>query len=339
MPYNKKPVKLIAPIVSKKAIAEVRFGRITFIVDGKTFTTAASDFGAYQDGDKLIVLYYVEKNGEITIKKVTQETKREYELINDVIFPADIKEAFDVAQSYLEKYGFVSALLVGPSGCGKTTYPRAWASVQDMKFYEVHMALMGERQDMMGTAFAENGTTGFRWSNFINAFAEGDHIILLDEINRADPESLNPVMSMSDFRHAIEFDNQFVQSGPNTALFATANIGWQFTGTMRLDAAIENRFDIVIPVNFLTPDVEAQYMVDFFGLSDSDAGSIARVMATLRSSEILKEIAIDLSTRRALSLAKLCQVSDLQRAFKHGLINRVPEDATIETINAVRQVV
>lgn len=338
MSYNKKPVK-IAPIVSKKAKAEVRNGLITFNVDGKAYTGPAEDWGAFQDGDTLIILYHIEKNGEVVIKAVELESRKDYELIGDVVFPADIKDAFVAAQELLNEFGFVFVSMVGPSGCGKTTYPRAWAAYQNMKFYETHMALKGERQDILGEAFAENGTTGFRWSNFINAYAEGDHVIVMDEINRADPESLNPIMSMTDFRRSIEYGNQAIQCGPNNMLVATSNVGWQFTGTLRLDAAIENRPDIVIKVDFLPADVEAQYMMDFFGLSTTDAESIARVMTTLRSSEILKEVAIDLSTRRAFSLAKICKVTDLQRAFKHGLISRVPDDALMETINAIRQVV
>jgi nitric oxide reductase NorQ protein len=206
----------------------------------------------------------------------------------------DIDKTFvvsDIAKTLLEAVLKIpngkirNVLLTGPAGCGKTDLARYTSAIGRAPFFEFNLVLYREPIDIFGEKGVANGQTFFAPSEFVRAIETPGAVILLDEVNRATPPVWNALMPLLDHRKEVHVEGlqRIVRVADNVTFIGTANIGAQFTGTYRLDEALESRFPYHLEVNYLTRKEESKLLSDRCGIKTADANALATVAETIRA--------------------------------------------------------
>lgn len=200
-------------------------------------------------------------------------------------------------------------MLVGPHGCGKTETAVQFAARTGKPLLIMDCAHTREGYLWWGRMHVSNGTTFFKPSEFFNAVEAGNHVILLDELNRVDSTILSPLMPLLDDRrktHVPDTDH-VLKVGPGTVFFATMNEGSQYTGTSALDAAIQDRFSYRIEVTYLEKSEEVRVLVDRTGIDRVAATKLVELAQTVRKKAIGYGATLSntISTRQLIATAGL----------------------------------
>ena len=207
-------------------------------------------------------------------------------------------------------------LIKGWQGCGKTesAYCLAEAMGKPFEFFN-----LGASQDSQGF-FCGNphkhrdGYTYFKPSRFAEAIQKPGNIILLDEINRANEEGWNILMSVLDpSQRYLTFDasekTELIKVADGVTFILTANIGVSFTGTRMLDLALLDRMK-EITIKPLSSVGEKRVLKHRFpDLSDEIINALADIAAKTRI-EVEKEnseLTNIISTRLNIAAAEMIE--------------------------------
>lgn len=219
----------------------------------------------------------------------------------------------------------VRVLMVGPSGYGKTTLPQKYAAARGMGYFRMNCASVRDPEEWFGYREARDGTTEFVPSEFIKRVVAGNCVVVLDEFNRLEQWLSNTLYPLLDDDAATTINNQVFRVGPNVLFVMTINLGFQFTGTFTLDAALTNRVDMFCEVGPLPPAIEARVLVSNDGVSEADAAVIVEVAGLIR-----KIGGVECSTRTTRQVARLVVAgSTVRAAFQHAVVMRCRADANL----------
>lgn len=205
-----------------------------------------------------------------------------------------------------------NVLATGSPGCGKTSLGIQMAALHKRPVLMMDCQNIREPRDWFGHKTAEAGTVFWRDARFVEAVEKGNHVIILDEINRTAPHvnnTLHPLLDERRFTYVEERRN-VVKVGKGTVFFATMNIGLNFTGTAAFDDALEDRFTRRIEVQYLTVADEVEVIRKRTGLNKADAKRIVEVGDAIRK----KAVGFGGSLTRSVSTRRLV---DAARDFKH----------------------
>lgn len=142
-------------------------------------------------------------------------------------------------------------MFTGPSGCGKTMGVMEVRKALKRPFHYMNLgSTQDPRTTLIGTREAEDGTTYFKPSPFVNVIQNPNSMILLDEISRAHPEAWNILLTVLDPKQRylqIDEDTETdkIPVADGVCFMSTANIGTDYTSTRQMDRALEERFTII----------------------------------------------------------------------------------------------
>jgi MoxR-like ATPase len=200
-------------------------------------------------------------------------------------------------------------MLIGPHGCGKSETVQQYAALRNLKFYETNCSLYREPRDFFGFKGAANGNTYMRKANLIKALQTENTVVLLDEINRVvSPSISNSLLSLLDDRRYAYFDEiGEINVAKGVTVFATKNLGLQYTGTVPSDRSLSDRFQITLEVTYLPPEKEVDVLVVRTGIDKENAELLVKFASTVRdkASELGSALRETISTRTLLGCAKL----------------------------------
>jgi nitric oxide reductase NorQ protein len=203
----------------------------------------------------------------------------------------------------------MNTLLVGPQGCGKTSVAYEFAAKAGLPLLKMNCPLVREPRDWFGAKRVENGSIVWDKALFAEAVKHGNVVIVLDELTRATPNVLNSLLPLLDHTRTsyIEEAKENLVVGPNTFFFATANIGQQFSGTYKLDAALQDRFGAIVECSFLGTEDETQLLVKRTGIEEEIANRLVRIANLVRNENqsTTGRLTETISTRVLLDLATL----------------------------------
>lgn len=197
--------------------------------------------------------------------------------------------------------------LVGPHGCGKTELAIQFAGRLGLPLLIMDCANLREARDWFGYKTAKDGTVYWHESQFVRAVAAGNHVILLDELNRANPHLLNTLMPLLDARRFtyLEEKGDKIAVGPGTVFFASMNEGAGYTGTSALDRAIRDRFPRIIEMTYLGESDEINLLVRRVGVSEDIATRLVQMANKIRqdATGMSATLTESMSTRQLLAAA------------------------------------
>lgn len=248
-------------------------------------------------------------------------------------FEPEHKEAFSLANAMLKdnpKHAR-KIMMVGFSGCGKTTTAERFAKLSGRKYFRMNCGALLDVHEWFGQKIATEGSTSFVKSAFINAVEDGNAVIVMDEINRLPSFIGNSVLPLLDDSQSTTIEDQTFKVGPNVLFVGTMNLGFQYSGTFELDAALANRFDLFCSVGFLPMTSEVEVITSRYPkVRRDDALLIVKVATKVRDSKL----PIEFSTRTSLQIASLVSAgASVRTALQHAFIIRCP----VEDGNNIRK--
>jgi MoxR-like ATPase len=203
-------------------------------------------------------------------------------------------------------------LITGPSGAGKTEgAAHAVERVNEahglaLRLFRMDCATVTDPQKWFGRREVDAAGTRYEKSDFILAVERGD-VVLLDELTRLHPSIHNGVMSLLDGSNSVHLSdlNVTVERHPETVFIATANIGVQYGGTHRLDAAMRERFPYSIERGFPPADIEPAILASRSGCDLDGAVNLVKVATESRKLHANGDLRTPVSTRTLVYAALL----------------------------------
>lgn len=220
----------------------------------------------------------------------------------------------------------VKILAFGESGYGKTTLAQHIAHISNMDCFRMNCATVRDPEEWFGQRSAKDGTTFFEKSTFIQKVEAGNCVVILDEFNRMEPWVGNSLYPMMDDDAHTTIMNEVVRVGPNVIFFATVNLGFEYSGTFSMDAAMSNRFNFFVEVGEYDQSVEAMIVMKRFpGIKSTRI--VSQIVETARAIRRLKLIGCTLRTIIQVSEAVEAGMS-VRKAWQHVFVYRCPQDGS-----------
>ena len=170
----------------------------------------------------------------------------------------------------------------------------------------------------------------------IKAMREG-HILYIDEINMAKPETLPILNGVLDYRRQLTnpFTGEIIKAAPGFNVIAAINEG--YVGTLPMNEALKNRF-IVIQVDYIGGDILKDVIKQQSQLQDDDIiKKIIKFNEDLRTMSKQGQISEEAASIRALiDLSDLITVMPIERAIKRTIIDKLEDEREQQAIrNAI----
>lgn len=201
-------------------------------------------------------------------------------------------------------------ILTGPTGTGKTEVIEYVARKTEKGFEEIDMAgMLDPVSGLIGTHRIENGESAFDYARFTQV-VKTDSIVLLDELSRPTAQTNNILFPALDRRRYVPVEiasskgERRIHLHEDCVIFATANLGVEYTGTHRMDKALMDRFT---PVEFtyLPEDIETDLLELREKTERNRAIEVVGIANQIRELYLKGELSNSVSTRHTLKAAKL----------------------------------
>lgn len=178
-------------------------------------------------------------------------------------------------------------MLVGPSGSGKTVAAVDYAKRKGRELVEIQCTAQLTVDDLKGY---KSITTGEYFASLLRDAVENGKIVLLDEIDSANPNTLLALNGLK--KDTYQFEDKKIAVHPEFRLIATANTleySEEYNGRQPLDKATRSRFKII---NYDMEDYELAMRYGFkyikqvdLTVSGQTPRDIERIVRGIRISE------------------------------------------------------
>lgn len=197
----------------------------------------------------------------------------------------------------------VNVLISGRQGCGKSSLVRQYAAVFQQPFATFQVGILSEPGQLFGEYALESGETRYKEFLFPQAIRTPRCVVHLEEINRPEhPKALNMLFSiLSDDRQVWMDELGLLKVANEVVFFATLNEGEEFVGTELLDAALRDRFYLIL-LDYLPNEVEKEVLIKKTGVTPEQASDIMTAVNALRTNPDLRTGA---STRTTLMIGEM----------------------------------
>lgn len=197
----------------------------------------------------------------------------------------------------------INVLISGRQGCGKSSLVRQYAAVFQQPFATFQVGILSEPGQLFGEYALECGETKYKQFLFPQAIQSPRCVVHLEEINRPEhPKALNMLFSiLSDDRQVWMDELGLLKVADEVVFFATLNEGDEFVGTELLDAALRDRFYLIL-LDYLPNEVEKEVLIKKTGVTPEQANDIMAAINALRTNPELRTGA---STRTTLMIGEM----------------------------------
>lgn len=240
------------------------------------------------------------------------------------------RKVFATAYRLLQRlpYKPVKLMMTGDSGFGKTTTVESFAHFVGLDFLRVNCGSMRDVTDWFGQIWVDNdnGVSVMRHisSEFADYLRRGNCVICLDEFNRVEANLHNSLFPLLDDSAKTTVNKLEFTVGPNVVFVGTVNLGYQHTGISEMDAAIMNRFDMILEVDALPFYTERDVLVRQTGIDTENAQLIVKIATALRENRVGS-----CSTRSTISIARMVASGlSIFDAFDTNVVRRIQPDNT-----------
>lgn len=227
-------------------------------------------------------------------------------------------------------------LLKGPSGSGKTKIAESISFEFNQPMHSINCSVDLDAEALIGykTLVQQNGNTEIEFVEgpVVKAMKKG-HILYIDEINMAKPETLPILHSVLDHRRMLTnpFTGEVIVAHEDFTVIAAINEG--YIGTSPLNEALKNRF-----ISFLIPYLSGLPLKDLF-VREFPTASLTLITSMLNLSEdifiqakngLLSEEAA--SIRSLLDATELAQYMDPKRAIQYAIAEKMEDETEKDLI-------
>jgi nitric oxide reductase NorQ protein len=220
--------------------------------------------------------------------------------------------------------------LVGHQGCGKTSMAIQFAAKTKRPCVIIDCMTLREGLSLFGNKTVDKD--GLKWVNslFVNAIRIPRMVIVMDEINRLSPMTMNTLLPLLDSRGETYLDEskEEIKVAAGVTIFSTCNEGSQFTGTDQMDSALCDRFCDLIPINYLSEPDESLLLQRKHGLDKVRSDKLALVAKTVRAKFLASEVYTKSISTRLLENAakKLAKIGAC--SLEYSLVSHFVDDGS-----------
>jgi nitric oxide reductase NorQ protein len=223
-----------------------------------------------------------------------------------------------------------NVLLKGPTGAGKTKLAETLSNLFHQPMHSINCSVDLDAEALLGfkTLNQQNGKPEIEFISgpVINAMTSG-HLLYIDEINMAKPETLPILNGVLDYRKMITnpFTGEVIRAKSSFGVIAAINEG--YVGTVPLNEALKNRF-VVIDVPYIQGDVLKGVLVEQTQLKDE---RLINAFVTL-SSDLITQVRSGQISEEAASIRALIDTCDLAvfmppvRAIQRGIVDKLEDE-------------
>ena len=224
-----------------------------------------------------------------------------------------------------------NVLLKGPSGSGKTKLAESISSFFGQPMHSINCSVDLDAEALLGfkTLIQENGHTviDFVEGPVIQAMRYG-HILYIDEINMAKPETLPILHSALDHRRMMTnpYTGEVLKAHKDFTVIAAINEG--YVGTSPLNEALKNRF-ISFSIPYLTGDQLKALFEREYPLASSE---LVQIMLNL-AEDTFVQVQNGLLSEEAASIRSLLDATDLAqyisplRAIRYAIAEKLEDES------------
>lgn len=230
-------------------------------------------------------------------------------------------------------------LLKGPTGSGKTKLSDTLSSMLSQPMHSINCSVDLDAEALLGykTIAEKDGKSVIEFIEgpVIQAMKKG-HLLYIDEINMAKPETLPILNGVLDYRRSITnpFTGEVIKAEPSFSVIAAINEG--YVGTVPMNEALKNRF-VVVDVPYIEGDtlkavIAAQSSLTDPKVVDRFVQLASDLMVQVRNGQVSEEAA---SIRALLDACDLAVHLPAKRAIRRGIIDKLEDErekAAIENI-------
>ncbi len=223
-----------------------------------------------------------------------------------------------------------NVLLKGPTGSGKTKLAETLSSIFYQPMHSINCSVDLDAEALLGFKTIHNvdgkASIEFVPGPVIKSMKQG-HLLYIDEINMAKPETLPILNGVLDYRKTITnpFTGEVVKAEQDFGVIAAINEG--YVGTVPLNEALKNRF-VVVDVPYVQGDILLQVLNSQSRLNDE---KLLKKFVTL-SSDLIALVENGNLSEEAASVRALLDTCDLSvylppiRAIKRGIVEKLEDD-------------
>ncbi|MBM7647732.1 MoxR-like ATPase [Bacillus ectoiniformans] len=223
-----------------------------------------------------------------------------------------------------------NVLLKGPTGSGKTKLAETLSSIFNQPMHSINCSVDLDAEAMLGykTISEQNGKNVIEFipGPVMKAMKSG-HLLYIDEINMAKPETLPILNGVLDYRRMITnpFTGEVVKAESSFGTIAAINEG--YVGTVPLNEALKNRF-VVIEVPYISGNALMEVLAEQSLLTDK------KVMERFvqLSHDLITQVRNGQISEEAGSIRALIDTCDLavhmpaKRAIQRAIIDKLEDE-------------
>ncbi|PJW13895.1 hypothetical protein CV945_11660 [Geobacillus sp. Manikaran-105] len=223
-----------------------------------------------------------------------------------------------------------NVLLKGPTGSGKTRLAETLSALFGQPMHSINCSVDLDAEALLGfkTIVHRDGQAVIEYvpGPVIRAMEKG-HLLYIDEINMAKPETLPILNSVLDYRRRLTnpLTGEVVEAKPTFGVIAAINEG--YIGTVPLNEALKNRF-VVIDVPYVQGETLKSVIMAQTTLTDDTlinrfVALSADLLAQVRNGQVAEEVA---SVRALLDACDLAVHIPPLRAIERSIIDKLDDE-------------
>lgn len=227
-------------------------------------------------------------------------------------------------------------LLKGPAGAGKTKLADSISAFFKQPMHSINCSVDLDAESLLGfkTIVQSDGRTAidFVEGPVVKAMKLG-HLLYIDEINMAKPETLPILHSILDYRRMLTnpFTGEVIHAHPDFSVIAAINEG--YIGTAPMNEALKNRF-ISFSIPYLSGDQLRELLVREFPKA---TGTLIDTMLNI-SEDLTSQVKNGLLSDEAASIRSLMDATELAqhigplRAIQYSIAEKLEDRGERELV-------
>lgn len=228
----------------------------------------------------------------------------------------------------------------GEKGSGKSETAKQFAARTGRAYTRINFHKHTDAESYVGATGLVAGATEFVKADFLHAFTAPGTVLLLDEVSNCSAGELAPLNGFLEPNSAVSWGGSVHRRALGVLCFAADNTlgsgddSGRYTGTGTMNAALIDRFSLIIPFTFLPLSVEIMAVQNHTGCSKQLATHVMGAITACRAKVASGDIVDAPSIRSVVAFVKALRRMDVRMAWDMTIASRQPSEgaAALEAI-------